>query len=1073
MVMNIFSNSKKKKRNGNNGTTSNGGTGEMSNNATSSGTTAASALSEEEVVNKVAAGLPSSKTIAGGNIGGGGGVGGGHDSSALDIVVDSDEDEIFDDDDDDDNNNGGGNGGGGSSASGLNYKEMIAAGANAIVAPVKNVMSAASRDQEEADTTTAADSGTHSDAASDDDDRQDDDSDDGSDSTDSDDGDDGSDDDGDDDKHHGGKNGSDSGEDYTDDEDEGEDGYKPGGYHPVKIGEVYNQRYVVIKKLGWGHFSTVWMVKDRQAVQNNRKEQYFALKVQKSAEHYTEAAMDEVELLDCIHKERNKLQEMPSNFKDLDGVPADDMAECTDYVATLHDHFFHHGPNGKHMCMVFSMLGCNLLSVIKAFNYRGIPIPVVKKMMKGVCKGLDFLHRKCKIIHTDLKPENVLLLYEHAGEAEMVESMNNLSLTDGNNSHSTLAQSIKELEEMLASKNLSQNERKTLKRRLKKKRQKARKQTAADDIVGDDDDDDDDHDDGDAGDDDEEDDNDNDNASSFLSDWELTKILTTATNIIVPRASDSGIVPATSTVKRRLNHSAFVTSNFGHRTEQADGKLMGLLQSVIDVGRPSKKELATDMNAASSDGGVAEIAFMLRAFTPEEELADGVSAALDGIAWEMSSDKSQREWRCKIAAPPGRRYQTKEVPSTCFELVQKCRNKLDATEKQTFSDLALLVGANLSGEGAKDDMPNKNASRALPYSLLKVRFPVKSTYAVLSFLESRLHGVAFLAYKRDEGNPPLDNILFGPNAKLVCDHPLAMRSKSDNPSDPMSAVATCFLGFDLRQVKDFQALPSLKEDGSASLDLDSPSLDRVLGWWIARNPIKDRIKAFSGVDPSSEVLNGLGLADGRDSRQLSEAGFQEGGKKPPGMEAGAHAAHPKTSPPDLKDPAMLMTTKSVVVDLGNACWTHRHFSEDIQTRQYRAPEVLVGSKYDTSADIWSLGCMTFELLTGDLLFDPRAGEDYDRDEDHLAMFQELLGRMPKRLALDGKYSKQFFDKKGGLKHIKSLKFWPIQEVLMEKYHFSKEDANGVADFIRPLLDFDPKTRSTALDALRSDWLKDI
>lgn len=45
----------------------------------------------------------------------------------------------------------------------------------------------------------------------------------------------------------GGKNkksghGSDSAEDYTDDEDEGEDGYKPGGYHPVKVGEVYNQR---------------------------------------------------------------------------------------------------------------------------------------------------------------------------------------------------------------------------------------------------------------------------------------------------------------------------------------------------------------------------------------------------------------------------------------------------------------------------------------------------------------------------------------------------------------------------------------------------------------------------------------------------------------------------------------------------------------------------------------------------------------------------------------------------------------------------------------------------------------
>lgn len=40
--------------------------------------------------------------------------------------------------------------------------------------------------------------------------------------------------------------GSDSAEDYSDDEDEGQDGYKPGGYHPVKVGEVYNQRYVLI-----------------------------------------------------------------------------------------------------------------------------------------------------------------------------------------------------------------------------------------------------------------------------------------------------------------------------------------------------------------------------------------------------------------------------------------------------------------------------------------------------------------------------------------------------------------------------------------------------------------------------------------------------------------------------------------------------------------------------------------------------------------------------------------------------------------------------------------------------------
>merc|ERR1712003_533845 len=222
--------------------------------------------------------------------------------------------------------------------------------------------------------------------------------------------------------------------------------------------------------------------------------------------------------------------------------------------------------------------------------------------------------------------------------------------------------------------------------------------------------------------------------------------------------------------------------------------------------------------------------------------------------------------------------------------------------------------------------------------------------------------------------------------------------------------------------------------------------------------------------------NGFDFMEG--SRKPSESMHEllASGKPPPppqekvsDRDTKAHAAHQ----PNLRDSDVLINSRAVVVDLGNACWTHRHFSEDIQTRQYRAPEVLIGSKYDTSADMWSLGCMTFKLLTGDLLFDPRAGEDYDRDEDHLAMFQELLGKMPKRIALEGRYSNVFFDRRGNLKHITQLKFWPIHKVLVEKYQFSEREANAVADFITPLLDFDTKTRATALDALRSDWIRNV
>uniref|UniRef100_A0A672NZK4 non-specific serine/threonine protein kinase n=1 Tax=Sinocyclocheilus grahami TaxID=75366 RepID=A0A672NZK4_SINGR len=85
----------------------------------------------------------------------------------------------------------------------------------------------------------------------------------------------------------------------------------------------------------------------------------------------------------------------------------------------------------------------------------------------------------------------------------------------------------------------------------------------------------------------------------------------------------------------------------------------------------------------------------------------------------------------------------------------------------------------------------------------------------------------------------------------------------------------------------------------------------------------------------------------------------------------------------LVDPLDPLNTDKIrvkIADLGNACWVHKHFTDDIQTRQYRSLEVLIGSGYSTPADIWSTACMAFELATGDYLFEPHSGEDYSRDE---------------------------------------------------------------------------------------------
>merc|ERR1712050_190326 len=111
-----------------------------------------------------------------------------------------------------------------------------------------------------------------------------------------------------------------------------------------------------------------------------------------------------------------------------------------------------------------------------------------------------------------------------------------------------------------------------------------------------------------------------------------------------------------------------------------------------------------------------------------------------------------------------------------------------------------------------------------------------------------------------------------------------------------------------------------------------------------------------------------------------------------------------------------------LADFGNGCRSNRKVTDDIQTRQYRSPEVIVGADWDETADNWSAACMIFELITGDFLFDPKTGDDWSRDEDHLALMIELIGtEPPKEWILSGQYSRDFFTNSAKLKHIKSLK----------------------------------------------------
>lgn len=97
---------------------------------------------------------------------------------------------------------------------------------------------------------------------------------------------------------------------------------------------------------------------------------------------------------------------------------------------------------------------------------------------------------------------------------------------------------------------------------------------------------------------------------------------------------------------------------------------------------------------------------------------------------------------------------------------------------------------------------------------------------------------------------------------------------------------------------------------------------------------------------------------------------------------------------------------SQVIDFGASCFEHQRIYSYIQSRFYRAPEVILGARYGTPIDMWSFGCILAELLTGRPLF---PGEN---EEDQLACILEVLGMPPEKFLAECKRKNLFFNARG-------------------------------------------------------------
>ncbi|XP_057283751.1 SRSF protein kinase 3-like [Pezoporus wallicus] len=166
----------------------------------------------------------------------------------------------------------------------------------------------------------------------------------------------------------------------------------------------------------------------------------------------------------------------------------------------------------------------------------------------------------------------------------------------------------------------------------------------------------------------------------------------------------------------------------------------------------------------------------------------------------------------------------------------------------------------------------------------------------------------------------------------------------------------------------------------------------------------------------------------------------------------------------------LMSIEVKIADLGSACWTYKPFCKEIQTQPYRALEVLLGLDYGTPADIWSTGCLAFEMATGEHLFDPQPGKYFSRDDDHVACIMELLGRIPPQIAYSWNKSTKFFSRPGALLRISRLSPRSLHTILSDRHRWTRHEVFPFTSFLLATLHYSPQRRATAAQCLQHAWL---
>jgi len=158
---------------------------------------------------------------------------------------------------------------------------------------------------------------------------------------------------------------------------------------------------------------------------------------------------------------------------------------------------------------------------------------------------------------------------------------------------------------------------------------------------------------------------------------------------------------------------------------------------------------------------------------------------------------------------------------------------------------------------------------------------------------------------------------------------------------------------------------------------------------------------------------------------------------------------------------VVKNTEIRLIDFGSATFDYEHHSSIITTRHYRAPEVILGLGWNESCDVWSVGCILFELFKGDALFQTH------RDLEHLAMMRRILGPFPKNMIKRTK-TKYFYNGKLDWDQNASYARYIKKhcKYLFDYIDHDDKDAQNLFELISYMLEYEPEKRISLRASLR-------